>query len=192
MVKDVLAITATIVILAVGTASAFWEVVFFGHTITGARTVAPKPEATKERAAAKTTGTVKAIDKEERTVTLVDSPGGTLTLAVQDPQTLDAARVGDLVVATYYEALVVQVRPAGAAKPGDMAAGPIESQVTLTAAVAAVDGKNGMLTIKGLEGDAETVKVGDPKILTGIKAGDLVQLTFTPALAVALEKRAGM
>jgi hypothetical protein len=41
MVKDVLAITATIVILAVATASAFWEVVLLWHTITGARAVAP-------------------------------------------------------------------------------------------------------------------------------------------------------
>ena len=191
MVKDVLAITATIVILAVGTASAFWEVVLFGTTITGARTVAPKPAA-KERVPAKVTGAVKAIDKQERTVTLVDAPGGTLTLAVQDPQELDAMKVGDPVVATYYEALVIQVRPAGAARPGIPAVGPIESQVTLTAAIRAVDGKNGMLTITGLDGDAETVKVRDPEILTGIKAGDLVQLTLTPALAVTLEKPAGM
>ena len=185
MLRDVLAITATIVILAVGTASAFWEVVLFGTTITGARTVAPKPAA-KERVPAKVTGAVKAIDKQERTVTLVDPPGGTLTLAVQDPQKLDAMKVGDPVVATYYEALVIQVRPAGAARPGipaseamvtskqgDTAAGPIESQVTLTAAIGAVDGKNGMLTIKGLDGDAETVKAG-------------------AALAVSLEKPAGM
>ena len=164
MVKDVLSMTATIVILAVGTASAFWDVVLFGHRIIGAQTVAPKPAA-KERAAAQVTGTVQAIDKEDRTVTLVGQPGGTLALPVQDPQKLDAVKVGDPVVATYYEAL--------------------------TAAITAVNGKNGML-IKGLDGEAETMKVRDPQILTGIRAGDLVQLTFTPALAVALEKPAGM
>src|SRR5262245_11510260 len=152
MVKDVLSITATIVILAVGTASAFWGVVFFGHRIMGAQTVAPKPAA-KERAAAQVTGTVQAIDKEDRTVTLVGQPGGTLALPVRDPQKLDAVKVGDPVVATYYEAL--------------------------TAAITAVNGKNGMLTVKGLDGEAETMKVRDPQILTGIRAGDLVQLTFT-------------
>jgi len=149
MVKDVLSMTATIVILAVGTASAFWDVVLFGHRIIGAQTVAPKPAA-KERAAAQVTGTVQAIDKEDRTVTLVGQPGGTLALPVQDPQKLDAVKVGDPVVATYYEAL--------------------------TAAITAVNGKNGVLTIKGLDGEAET----------------LVQLTFTPAPAAALEKPAGM
>ena len=179
MIKDVLAISATILILAVGTASAFWEVVLFGHTITKAQPAAPKPAA-GERATVKVTGTVKAIDKDEQSVTLVDPPNGTLTLAVQDPRRLDGVKVGDPVVATYFMVT---------SEPGDSAARPIESQVTLT--VAAVDGKNGVLTIKGLEGDAKTAKVQDPKILTGIKAGDLVQLTFTPALAVTLDKPAG-
>jgi len=179
MIKDVLAISATILILAVGTASAFWEVVLFGHTITKAQPAAPKPAA-GERATVKVTGTVKAIDKDEQSVTLVDPPNGTLTLAVQDPRRLDGVKVGDPVVATYFMVT---------SEPGDSAARPIESQVTLT--VAAVDGKNGVLTIKGLEGDAKTAKVQDPKILTGIKAGDLVQLTFTPALAVTLDTPAG-
>src|SRR5207247_2335312 len=52
MVRDVLAITATIVILAVGTAFAFRDGVLFGQTITGPPIVAPKPAA-KERPAAR-------------------------------------------------------------------------------------------------------------------------------------------
>ena len=43
MLRDVLAITATIVILAVGTAFAFWNGVLFGQTITAPKSVAPKP-----------------------------------------------------------------------------------------------------------------------------------------------------
>ena len=128
MVRDVLAITATIVILAVGTAFAFRDGVLFGQTITGPPIVAPKPAA-------------------KRTVTLVDRLRGTLTLPVQDPQKLADVKIGDPVVAT--------------SKPEDIAASPVESQVTLTVAIVAVDGTNGMLTIKDPEGDAETVKVQD-------------------------------
>jgi len=146
MLRDVLAITVTIVILAVGTAVAFRNVVLFGQTITGPPIVAPKPAA-KERPAARVSGGVKAIDKEERTVTLVDRLRGTLTLPVQDPQKLADVTIGDPVVAT--------------SKPEDIAASPVESQVTLTVAIVAVDGTNGMLTIKDPEGDAETVKVQD-------------------------------
>jgi len=128
MLRDVLAITVTIVILAVGTAVAFWNVVLFGQTITEPPSVAPKPAA-------------------KRTVTLVDRLRGTLTLPVQDPQKLADVKIGDPVVAT--------------SKPEDIAASPVESQVTLTVAIVAVDGTNGMLTIKDPEGDAETVKVQD-------------------------------
>src|SRR5436309_14373828 len=67
MLRDVLAITATIVILAVGTAFAFWNGVLFGQTITAPKSVAPKPAA-------------------KRTVTLVDRLRGKLTLPVQYPQ----------------------------------------------------------------------------------------------------------
>ena len=128
MLRDVLAITVTIVILAVGTAVAFWNGVLFGQTITAPKSVAPKPAA-------------------KRTVTLVDRLRGTLTLPVQDPQKLADVKIGDPVVAT--------------SKPEDIAASPVESQVTLTVAIVAVDGTNGMLTIKDPEGDAETVKVQD-------------------------------
>ena len=128
MLRDVLAITATIVILAVGTAFAFRDGVLFGQTITGPPIVAPKPAA-------------------KRTVTLVDRLRGTLTLPVQDPQKLADVKIGDPVVAT--------------SKPEDIAASPVESQVTLTVAIVAVDGTNGMLAIKDPEGDAETVKVQD-------------------------------
>ena len=147
MLRDVLAITVTIVILAVGTAVAFRNVVLFGQTITAPQSVAPKPAA-KERPAARVSGGVKAIDKEERTVTLVDRLRGTLTLPVQDPQKLADVKIGDPVVAA-------------TSKPEDIASSPVESQVTLTVAIVAVDGTNGMLTIKDPEGDAETVKVQD-------------------------------
>ena len=146
MLRDVLAITVTIVILAVGTAVAFRNVVLFGQTITAPQSVAPKPAA-KERPAASVSGGVQAIDKEERTMTLVDRLRGALTLPVQDPQKLAGVTIGDPVVAT--------------SKPEDIAASPVESQVTLTVAIVAVDGTNGMLTIKDPEGDAETVKVQD-------------------------------
>jgi len=190
MVKDALAMAMVTVILTIGTASAFWDVVLFGQQISGPQTVTPK-RAVKERAAAKVTGSVTAIDKKERTVTLVAPPGDTLTLTVRDPQRLDAVRIGDPVVATYYEALVIRVQPARAAPsdtPALVTGNPLERQVTLTAAIADLDERNGTLTLKGLGGDVETVKVRDPQILMGIKVGDLVHVTVTPALVVSLEK----
>ena len=189
MPKDALAMAMVIVILAIGTASAFWDVVLFGQSVTGPPAAPAKPAVT-ERAAAKVTGSVTAIDTQQRTVTLVAPPGGTLSLTVLEPQRLDAVRIGDQVVATYYEALIVQLQPARAATPATPAlitGGPAEPQVTLTAAIVDLDERNGTLTIKDFGGEAERVRVRDRQMLTGIKVGDLVHVTVTPALVVSLE-----
>lgn len=161
-----------------------------------------KPSKTEARTVT-VRGTVEAVDKENRTVTLKGPKGGTLTLTVRDPQKLDAVKVGDPVVARYYESLAIQVRKAGQAtpgasakeavvssKPGETPGGAVERQVTVTVTITAIDTKARTVTVKGPQGNEETVKVRDPKNLVGVKVGDLVELTYTQALAIALDKAA--
>jgi Cu/Ag efflux protein CusF len=146
-------------------------------------------------------GTIEAVDKENRTVTLKGQKGRTLTLAVKDPQKLEALKVGDPVVARYYESIMIQVRKPGEAtpgvttqqarvssKPGEAPGGAIGQEVTVTATITAIDTKAGTVTIKGPQGRVETVKARDPKNLAKVKVGDLVEITYTEALAVALDK----
>jgi Cu/Ag efflux protein CusF len=148
-------------------------------------------------------GTVAAVDKDNRTVTLKGPKGRTLTLDVQDPQKLDAVKVGDPVVATYMEAVAFQIKKPGTAtpgttvqetrvssKPGETPAGAIGQEVTVTATITAIDKKAGTVTIKGPQGNTETIKAKDPKNLDLVKAGDLVEITYARALAVALDKPA--
>jgi Cu/Ag efflux protein CusF len=145
-------------------------------------------------------GTVAAVDKEKQTVTL-KGPKRTLTLRVQDPKKLEAISVGDPVVARYYESLAFQVKKAGSAtpgtsakeavassKPGETPAGAVERQITVTATITAIDKKAHTVTITGPDGNTETVKARDPKNLEKIKVGDLVEITYTQALAVSLDK----
>lgn len=154
-----------------------------------------------EGAVAKVHGTVAAVDKENRTITLKGPKGRTVTLDVQDPSKLDAVKVGDPVVATYVEAVAIQVKKAGSAtpgitteerrigsKPGETPAGAIGREVTVTGTITAVDKKAQTVTIKGPRGHQETVKVKDPKNLEGVKAGDLIELTYAQALAVSLDR----
>jgi hypothetical protein len=61
-------------------------------------------------------------------------------------------------------------------------------QVTVTVTITAIDTKAQTVTVKGAQGNVETVKVRDPKNLVGVKVGDLVELTYTQALAIALDK----
>ena len=146
-------------------------------------------------------GTVAAVDKAKQTVTLKGPKGRTLTLQVRDPQKLEAINVGDPVVAKYYESLAFEVKKAGSAKPGTSAqeavatskpgetpAGVVGRQITVTATIAAIDKKAQTVTIKGPEGNTETVKARNPKNLEKVKVGDLVEITYTQALALSLDK----
>jgi Cu/Ag efflux protein CusF len=151
----------------------------------------------------KVRGTVAAVDKENRTVTLKGPKGRTLTLDVKDPSKLDMIKVGDPVVAAYVEAVTIQVKKAGTATPGmsvqesrvgskprETPAGAIGREVTVTGTITAINKKAQTVTIKGPQGRQETIKVKDPKHLEGVKAGDMVELTYAQALAVSLDKPA--
>jgi Cu/Ag efflux protein CusF len=167
---------------------------------------APPKEAARpkivEAGAVTVRGTVEAVDTEKKTVTL-KGPKRSLTLQVRDPQKLEAIKVGDPVVARYYEALAMEVKKPGEAtpgagtqqaittsKPGETPAAAIGQQITATVTVVAIDKKAQTVTIKGPSGDTETIKARDPKNLAKLKAGDLVEVTYTRALAISLDKPA--
>jgi Cu/Ag efflux protein CusF len=44
------------------------------------------------------------------------------------------------------------------------------------------------VTLTGPEGNSVTIKVKDPKKLNGVKVGDDVEITYTQALAISVEK----
>ena len=75
-------------------------------------------------------------------------------------------------------------------KPGETPAGVIAQQVTVTATIVGIDKKAQTATIKGPEGNAVTVKARDPKNLDKVKVGDNVEITYTEALAISLDKHA--
>jgi Cu/Ag efflux protein CusF len=151
-------------------------------------------------------GTISAIDRDNGTVTLKGPRGGTLTLEVRDTAKLDAIKVGDPVIATYVEAVGFQARKAGStapgsaspgvttqtgrvtSKPGETPAGAIGREITVTATITAIDRKAQTVTIKGPSGDSETIKATDPKNLDAVKVGDLVDITYTQALTISLDK----
>jgi len=163
-------------------------------------------EKTPGRAAGKAVqvkGTVAAVDKDAKTITLKGPKGRTLTLDVQDPSKLEAVKVGDPVVATYMEAVAFQIKKPGSAtpgttvqesrvssKPGETPAGAIGQEVSVTATITEINKKAGTVTIKGPQGNSETIKARDPKNLELVKVGDLVEITYARALAVSLDKPA--
>jgi hypothetical protein len=144
--------------------------------------------------------TVTAIDAPKRLVTLKDKDGKeTVVEAGPVVKNFDQIKVGDEVVVSYTEALAWQVKPAsqGApgvstqdqvqrAQPGEKPSGTIGSSTTMTATITAIDLANDTVTITGPDGEPRTVKARNPANLRKVKVGDLIDITYTEALAVAV------
>ena len=153
-------------------------------------------------AVTKIRGTVAGVDKDAGTVTLKGPKGRTVTIEVKDKSKLDQINVGDPVVAAYMEAVAWRVVKAGSgaapgvstqetrvsSKPGETPAGAVGREVTATVTITAIDRKNHTVTVKGPQGGTETIKAKEPKNLEGLKVGDMVEISYSQALAVSLDK----
>jgi len=148
-------------------------------------------------------GKVTAIDKEKKTVTITGEKGRKVTLDVQDPDKLAQIKVGDPVAAQYTESLTIRAKKASAgspgvtveatrvgSKPGENPSGTVSRKITGTATITAIDTKEGTVTLKGPKGNTDTIKAKDPQTLSSVSKGDLVEVTYTQALAVALDRAA--
>ena len=162
-----------------------------------------KPEVKRENVVT-LTGTVEAVDVANRVVTIKGSKGRTVDLKVgEEAKNLDQVKVGDKVVAKYYESIAFRMKKpgeaegvtaeqaVGAAKPGEVPAAVIANQVTVTATIEDISPKKTYVTLKGQEGKTFDVKVKDPKNLQKVKVGDQVIITYTEAFAIALDKPKG-
>ena len=150
------------------------------------------------------TATVEAIDLDKRIVTLKGEDGVVSDLKVgKEVRNLAQVKKGDQVVATYHEAIAYEVFKPGTAMPGaneamvaerakhgEKPAAGVAQVDSVTATITAIDKEHSKVTLKGPEGHSVTVKVKDPKKLEGVAVGDLVQLTYTQALAIAVKPAA--
>ena len=147
------------------------------------------------------TATVAKINHKTREVTLKTDDGQETTfVAGAAVKNLAQVKKGDVVTATYTEAVAYEVRKSGkapgaestvaaaTAEPGAKPAGVVGRQTTVTVAIAAIDPKAPSVTFKGPGGETRTVKVRDPAKLQGVSVGDMVDLTYAEAVAVKVEK----
>jgi hypothetical protein len=145
--------------------------------------------------------TITAVDRSQRTVTLRDKSGEEMVVEASDAvRNFDQIQVGDEVVVSYTEALAWQVKPAseGApgvsadegvtrAKPGEKPGGAVGRSVTVTTTITAIDLAAGTVTLTGPGGKSRTIKARDPNNLKKVKVGDLVDITYSEALAIAVK-----
>jgi hypothetical protein len=187
-----------------GVVAVVFALSFAGAAIGAEKKTAKEGEkpAIEESTLVTVTATVEAIDQKTRMVTLKGPQGNTVTFkAGEQIKNLSQVKVGDSVLAKYYESVAVEVKKPGEAKPGvttqeavtrakpgETPKGLAVSQVTVTTTITAIDKKKPSVTLKGADGKTTTVKVRNPKNLENVKVGDQVVITYTEALALSLEK----
>jgi Cu/Ag efflux protein CusF len=146
------------------------------------------------------TATIQAIDSTSRTITLRSDKGEEDTFqAGPELKRFNELKVGDKVKATYWESVVMQVLPPGAAAPagstsaavtpgkGKSPAATAAVQQTTTVTVKAIDPKVPSVTVTTEDGRTVTRKIEDPNNVAKLKVGDKVSITYTQALLVTVE-----
>lgn len=161
-----------------------------------------KPLSVKKEKVVTAIATVEAIDLQKRVVTLKGPKGNVFDVTVgEQARNLPQVKVGDQVEVKYYESLALRLVKPGEgvagiqetsalarAKEGEKPGGMAGSQVTLTATITAINKKTHEVTLKGPEGKTITVKAEHPENLKKVKVGDEIEITYTEALAISVEK----
>jgi len=147
----------------------------------------------------KVTAVVQAVDLKNRIVTLTGPEGNTFAVHVDDAvSNLPQVKVGDRLVVEYYEAIMVNfqkgegirmvtefddsVRAKAGTRPGAAAL----TRVTVVSNIWALNPTRGTVLVRGPYGHFTEVKLRDPALLTGVKVGDQMKVTFTQAVAVTI------
>ncbi|MBV8490845.1 MAG: hypothetical protein JO199_09990 [Candidatus Eremiobacteraeota bacterium] len=150
-------------------------------------------------AAATMTAKIVAIDHDARVITLMDAKGNEASVKCGPEVTrFDAMKVGDTVTMTYQESVEVAIAKAGTAPapqstpivtraPGDKPGGTISQTQTAQFTIQAIDPKAPSITVKGPDGHLVSMLVKDPASIAGLKPGDVVQITYTQALAISVQ-----
>lgn len=161
----------------------------------------PKPlEITETREIA---ATVMQIDLATRLVTLRGPGNGEFTVKVDDAvRNLPQVKVGDRVVARYYESIGANLRQAGdptaptvevadgVAKPGARPGALAGERLTLPVTIISVDPTSNVVTFYGADKRVRNFAVQTPEgraFIRKLKQGDEVVVTFTEALAISVE-----
>ena len=149
----------------------------------------------------KASATVTAINHETREVTLTLEDGEEFSLIADEAvENLDQVSQGDVVIATYTEALAYEVirggeeaglettAAAAAAELGEMPGAIAGRSTTLMVTVTSIDTEAPSVTFMGPGGNTRTIQVLYPEKLDGVSVGDSVEITYAEALAISVEK----
>jgi Cu/Ag efflux protein CusF len=153
------------------------------------------------------TATVTAVSMATREVTLRGEGGETQTIKVgPDARNLAQVKVGDRVTVSYYQGFTAQMRMHGKpnegfqdasgavrAAPGERPGGAAAQSTSSTVTIEKVDAEGNSVTFHRPDGVTITMPVQSPEgraFAKKLKAGDVVDVMYTEALAVDVTEAA--
>jgi len=145
-------------------------------------------------------GTVVRADPFSRALTLRMSPNTTQTVSVpRELKLFDELRTGDRIRVRVSESVIVAVRPGGKpsvpvdttadARPATTSAeSEVLQQLKAAVTVESVDRSARVIAYKTADNRRVNRAVADPRLLEGLKAGDVIEITFTRERAIDLQR----
>jgi hypothetical protein len=145
-------------------------------------------------------GTVEQVERSTRTLTLRTSSSTTQTIDVPPELKLfDELRTGDKITVRISEEVIVAVRPG--AKPSEAVdttgtatsrdssgKNDVLQQLKATVKIDSVDRRQNVIVYTTGLNLRVTRAVADPRLLDGLKAGDVVEVTYTRERAVDVQR----
>ena len=161
---------------------------------------ADEKPAGREQALVEVRAVVIGVDQKRRLLALESDDGGRMVLPVAEEfRDFERARIGDQVVVSYTQAVAWRVKPSdkGAPgvstretlsnpRPGEAPGGTIERALTITATITGMDVARATVTLTGPQGKSETFTAHRRADLEKLRLGDLVEITYSEALAVGV------
>jgi hypothetical protein len=150
------------------------------------------------------TAVVEAIDHETRVVTVRKTDGELLTFtASEDARNLGQVSVGDILMAEYQETISIEVMAnegiepqaalmdaTGRTEEGEMPGFAAMDATVIAATVEEINIEANTFKLKGPDGSVKEYVARNPENLKRSKVGDLVVITITESVAIAVEKAA--
>lgn len=144
---------------------------------------------------------VEKVDVAKRLVTLRTADGRETTIRVgNEVKNLPQVKKGDEVTVGYLESVAIQVKKSSqgqlgtvvgenlaTAEPGEKPAGAAARTIVVTAKIVAIDRAAKTVTLEGKEGNQVTIDVRNPAHFDAIAVGDLVDISYTEALAISVD-----
>jgi len=146
-------------------------------------------------------GRVERIDAFSRGLTLKSADGLEHVVYVgPELAVFSEIKTGDNVVVRIVESVIVEARPgarttgvldttAAAKKEPEAAQGDVLQQLKAVVTIVSVDLPTQMVVYKGADNRQVQRQVRDPRLLDGLKAGDVIEITFTRERAIDLQRQ---